>query len=608
MIPHPANHRSLAAIVRDGDTLSNDEIPVRFTAAPSRVGPISVGQENMRLVVLGNDPDHINACLVWEIPAGTSRQRVADTVGALLMRHESLRTTYPAGQHTQLVHSTGELRMAVHAATSDPAALAETVGRKMRALRFDPATELPLRLAVVTSDGEPVNLVVVLCHVAADAAGLDLLCREWTDLIAGRTLPTPTSLQPLDVAEMEHAPAGQRRIANSLRYWHELLQRAPQAMFAAQGVGETDWMLPRLQIRSTTAADALARISDRTGAGRATVVLAAMAALVAFRFDQRTCVISMLAANRFMPEMRDYVGTVAQDAAMSVQLDTTSFDEVIRRVRSRSLAANRHSWFDSAVLWQLMDDVGAERGTQWARDCVFNDLTALTLHGLLNVSTSGAAPRCPHPDGDGAADTRLAWMPAEAMPTRLMLWATRLEGEVELSLWADPRGLPRPDAENFGTGIVRLLLAAAQRDVDLTGLGDLTHLQPVSRGPGWYVVDSCWVDLAAVQSLLAEVLPQHRYLVTAQPDPRLGHRIDCYVAAVGRPADQNLTPEHIHAACMQVLRRRRHPAAMAPHQYVICERAPADCDNAGAWRKAHVVAEGTGRAPQSTTAATEVTR
>jgi hypothetical protein len=589
------------------DELDSDPVVVRFAGARSRVGQISVGQENMRRVVLDNDPEHINACLVWDVAAGASPVQVAEVVRTLLLRHESLRTTYPAdGRAIQVVHAAGQLRMASYEATGDPAACAEAVGRRLRAVRFDPSADLPLRVALITKDGSPVHLAVVLCHVAVDAVALDLLSREWTELMAGRALPAPSAMQPVDVTEMEHTTGGKRRIAHSLRYWETLLRQAPQSMFAVPGVGETDWLLPRLRIRSRAAAVALGRVADRTGTGPTAIVLAAMCALIGYRLDQRTCVVSMLAANRFMPEMGDYIGTVAQDAAMSVELDTTSFDEVIRRVRGRSLAAHRHSWFDSAELWQLMDDVGVERGSHWGRDCVFNDLTGLTLRGLLNVSTAAAAPEstavAPESAGvapesavtareSAVADLRLTWLPAEPMPTRLMLWVMRLDGEVDLSLWADPQGLPRDDAEHLAGGIVALLVEAAGRDVDLGTLGDLTGLRPVIRGDGWHLIDSCWVELAAVRRLVADVLPDHVSLVAAVSDPALGRRLDCYVAA----GTEDLTPDRIHNACVAALRQRFLPAVLAPHRYVICAYAPDDVDDLDAWRATTVIAAGSGR-------------
>jgi hypothetical protein len=570
-------------------------VPVRFAGGRARTGPITVGQANMRRCVLRDDPAHLNACLILPLAEGVTSDRIAETIGALMLRHESLRTTYPVDPELrQVVADAGEVRMSVYATDGVADTAARAVGRRMRAARFDPAAELPLRAAVITADGRPRVAVLVLCHIAVDAVGLDLLTAEWHALLARRPLRAPAAVQPVDLALTEHGETGRRRLASSLRYWENVLRSTPQSMFAVPGVGACDWMLPRLRIRSRSAAAALTAVAERTGASRANVVLAAMCVLLGRRLDQRTFVVATPAANRFLPELVDYVGTVAQDGLISVRLDAASFDEAVGRVRNRALSALRHSWFDYEDLLPVIERVERERGSHWARDCVFNDLTSLTLEGLLTpppvpAGSATAALR----DQDG--DLELDWFVPESMLTRLMLWAVRLEHEVELVLWADPALLPARDAEEFGAGIVRLLLAAADQDVSLDRLPEFARLEPASRGEGWYEIDGCWIELAAVRDLLADVHPGPA-LVTAVPDERLGHRLECRLAP---PPTESGSPEPpdlaaLHTACLAALRHRRLNA-MAPHHYTVVDRLPANPDDPAAWRARPVLAEGDGR-------------
>lgn len=569
--------------MEDGNWTISERVAVRFTGGRARTGPPTLGQTNMLRSVSIDEPSGSNARLIWEVPAGVGVDRIVETVTTLLLRHESLRTTFPTAT-VQSVAGEGELdAMPVYEAGDDAHACADDVARRLRAVRFDPATDLPLRVAVIASHGAPAGVIFVLCHVAVDAVSQSILRRETAALLAGEQLPPPTATQPVELGQMEQTPAGQRRIAASLRYWDDLLRTTPQAMFAAPGVGPTDAMLPRLRIRSTPAASALARIADRTGAGRATVVLAAMCALIGHRLGVRTAVVALLSANRLLPHLTDYLGTISQDALMSAELDVTTFDELIGRIRDRSLAAYRRSTFDSVALWNIIDGVAAQRGTHWARDCVFNDLTGLSSNGLV----SGASAVAGVDDG-----IRLEWLPAEMMPTRLMLWAVRLDDEVELSVLADPNCLPAADAEAFGSAIVRLIVEAADRDVDLNELAALAELQPVVRGDGWYLIDRCWVELAAARQLLDDVLEGRPNLVVAVPDDELGHRLECYVA--GDP----VAAEQIHTDCVAALEFR--PSAMAPHRYILCSQAPAEVDDVDGWRTL-AVTERSGRAQEATT-------
>jgi hypothetical protein len=582
--------------VEDGKWASGERVTVRFAGGRSRVGPITAGQANMRRCVETDEPSSINARMILKPPAGHTPGQIGALITVLMLRHEGLRTTLPAGPGTagpetagtQSVAGDGELSVPVYESggASDECAL-EVAGR-IRARRFDPANELPIRVAVILTDGVPVWVIFVLSHVAVDTIGQVLFRREWAALGAGEQLPPPAKLQPVDLGEWEQTPAGQRRLTAPLRYWEDLLRTAPQAMFAVPGAGPTDWMLPRLVVRSRAAATALARVASRTGASPGTVVLAAMCALLGYRLSVRTCIVTIVAVNRFLPEMTDYFGTIAQDALMAADTDVATFDELVGRVKDRSLAAYRRSHFDPHELWQVIGRAGQQRGTFWARDCVFSDPTGLTTAGLVAAGASGSGPDVYDTRGP---DIQLDWDESQWVPSRLMLTTDRLDGEVEFSMWAEPQCLTAPEAEEFATALVRLVIEAGQRDVALDEVGGLAGFQPVVRGAGWYQIDSCWIELDAVRQLLSHVLgglPSH---VVAVPDTALGHRLECY-AAVG---DEPLSPERIHAGCVAALDMR--PSAMAPHHYTLCEQAPADPGDVEAWRAQACVAKGSGRVP-----------
>ncbi|MFC4035859.1 condensation domain-containing protein [Streptomyces polygonati] len=602
----------------------------------------------MLLCIADNEPAHINMHVVWELPPGPDLDRITEALAVLHARHESLRTIFPAGaEPLQQVCAAGELTVRVYAAQGDAALFAEELGLRWRAVRFDPTVELPVRAAVVLAGtGRPSQLVLVLSHAAVDASALGLLRREWLALLAGEPLGEPAAVRPVDLAHIERSPEGQRRAAASLRYWAGQLRTVPQAMFAvpaapvpsvpppsesppsvpspspaapsapapsgpepsAPGEGWT----PRLRIRSHAAAAALDVLTERTGVSRSSLVLAALCALTAHRTGHRQAVVTTLSANRYLPELKDYVGTVAQDALFSVAVDAGDFESLARRVRKRSQLAYPHSWFESQELWGTIDATGYERGTRFARDCIFNDLSPLGLDG--GVLRGGADPR------DPAQAVQLTWLPAEPIGVQLMLWVFRLEGELDLSLWANPSRLARQEAELFGRGLASLLIEAARGDIKLDEIEDITALPPVVRGPRWLVSDNCWVDLDQLDELLTHVLAplpgfgSSVFRVLPEPDERVGQRLVCHLAdpggpvadgealasappespGAGRRAWSAADLERIHAACVAAL--PVSPAVMAPHHYVLHEGAPADPADPTAWRALPVLLEGSGRA------------
>ncbi|MGJ6960856.1 condensation domain-containing protein [Streptosporangium sp. G11] len=537
-------------------------IAAEYTGLRSRQGPVTMGQANMARCVLRDPPLHMNFRVTKRLPEGTPLSAVTEAVGRLLSRHEGLRATIHSD--VQVVAGSGSLPVEVHGAgTGLLDEVAEEVGLRMQGTRFDLETELPIRVAVITKEEAPRLVIFVLPHTSVDAIGLATVMREWERLIRGVAVPAPCPMQPLDLATAEGTPASLRRTEAALRHWESGLRRAPQSMFAIDEAAEADAdaIRPRLRVRSAVAAEALEAVASRTGASRSAITLAALGVLIGLRTTQRTCVIASLASNRVRPELRDYVGPLAQDALMTADLDVPTFDEAVRRFRGASLSGYQHSRFDSVALWEVIEAVNSERGVDFARDCVFNDMSGVT------VSAPEPAP---------ASEVECAWLPAASLPAHLALWANRLEDVVDLTLWIDPRVMSRPEAEGFGTGIVRLLIAAGDGDVQASDIPNISGILPIKRDPEWIYTDSCWVNLGAVERLVGEAVQGRPHLVTHAPDGRL----TCHVTSG--------TPEEIRAACLALLPGRT--SAMAPHHYVV--HAP---DPTGASLHGPVVTEGDGR-------------
>ncbi|MEU1877420.1 condensation domain-containing protein [Streptosporangium sp. NPDC020072] len=535
-----------------------------YAGRPTRHGPVTMGQANMARCVLRDPPLHMNFRETTPLPHGTTLAAVVEAVGLLLARHESLRATIRGD--TQLVSGSGTLPVEVHVVEDEPEPdavdrLAEEVGLRLQGDRFDVENELPIRVAVITEGDVPLRMVFVLTHTSVDEVGLATVMRDWERLIRGEAVPEPCPTQPLDLALEEKAPPTRLRTAAALRHWGTQLGRVPQSMFAVDETADPEALRPRLRVRSTVAAEALGAVARRTGASRSVVTLAALGTLIGARTVQRTCVIASLTSNRIRPEVRDYVGPIAQDALITADLEVPTFDEAVRRFRTASLTGYQHTRFDSIALWNLIGAVNTERGIDFARDCVFSDMSGVAL-----------AEREPPP----AEDIECRWLPEASFPAHLALWTNRLEDEVDLTFWIDPRVMSRAEAERFGTGLVRLLIEAAGRVVPLPEVADLCGVPPVEYGPGWVHTDSCWVNLEAVERLVDAALGDRPHLVTRDADGRL----TCHVSGG--------TPQEAHAACMALLPGRT--SAIAPHHYVIHQPAPAE-----AWLRAPVVTEGCGR-------------
>jgi hypothetical protein len=559
------------------------EIPVRFAGCQSRNGLLTQGQDNIiRVLLSGADQAALHA--IVDISSDIDIARIADALAALMMRHESLRTTYRLGPPIrQQVASDGELMMPVHAVATDPRQFAVELRRRLWARFFDLEQELPLRAELVTGAGPLHHLVLVLSHAAVDVAALDIVLNDLTELLAGRPLPPP-GRQPLDLVEMEGKPAMRSRLLASRRHWEEALRAGPQSLFGVPMPADRGYHHGVL-IRSAPAAAAIESIAKRTKASRSAVALAAFAVLVSFRTRNSGIIITSTAANRFHPALHDYVGTLAMDAVLAVDLRSAETFEGAVGIASRSsLRALWHGSFDTPELWATINNVGHERGIQsYTRECVYNDMSpadgdVFTDDHELIGTPDESVDRIVRPGlGEFTVLRQDFW------PSRLRLNVHWLHDDLVAAVWADPLCLTGDETVAFALGLVRLLTKAAVSDVPLSAIGSLTGLSPVPRGDGWYLIDASWIELSAVRQLVAEVVGARPFLVKV-----FGDRLVCYVA----DKEGTLTPEQLHRECVAAL--PGNFTAMAPHRYVICRRPPDDPSDPASWRlqPAH---EGTGR-------------
>ncbi|WP_307851055.1 condensation domain-containing protein [Streptomyces sp. PvR006] len=579
-----------------------------YAGGESRRGPVTMGQANMIRCMLRDEPEHINIHDVWPVPEGTRTESAIEALRALAERHEALRTTFPhaAGDalREQVVAAEGTFTVTVldHEELPDDAAgYADSLARGARAERFRLDRDFPLRVSLVARSGAPVFAAMAASHAVTDVSALAVLKDEWLGLLAGETLPPPASLTPLGLAAEEASPAGLRKSDASLRYWERIIRTGPQAMFAEPGAEGTEVRTPRLTLRSRRAARALALVAERTGGMPSTVLLTAWCALVAHRADQHACVAAVPTSNRYHPRLARSVNTLSQDALLSLDVRVPSFDALLRKAWGAALNAYRHSQFDAVALWEMIGRTTHERGSRFARDVVFNDVSTLpaavatVTSGSDSDSASGEGGAAPEADAPTGPEPELSWGPDQVLPTRVMTFVHASGPLLHLSTWLDPALFKRDEAEAFLTGLVRLLEAAATDDVPLASLTEVTGVRPVERGPRWQRVDGSWTSPPLVAQALSEALEGLPVHVTADDaavtdgnTPQDG-ALTAYIAA----GDAPLTPAQAHTALMDALPGR--PGVLAPRRYVIVHNPPAEADRSSAWLRQQILREGTGR-------------
>jgi hypothetical protein len=585
------------------------QLRVRFAGERGGEGPVTVGQESTLAWI--SNPAFYTRMIEWplSLPAGTTFADITVALEILMARHESLRTSYPAPaaqavpagrEPAQRVARSGELMVDVYEAGEEPAdewVLIMELTRRLRSREFDTAADLPLRVAVASWRGVPTAAVVVYSHMAVDFASMALIDRQFMSLLSDSASRKagPLGHQPLDQAADERSVRSRGRLDAALRAWEAHLRDMPQCLYAVPSAdpGRSGGLVSGW-LWSRAAALALPHIAARTGASRQLVVFAALCVVMAWRTGHEACVMPVASSNRYQRHLREYVGTLAQDCIVSVDVSDRSLDAVVRHTAAAVLRGNRNGLVEIPRLQRVVRRVENDRGFSYARYCVFNDLSTY-------LGDAGAGEAGPDPAAAGRAlpESRFARLPSPSIEELLLCQLQQVDGEMLLGVMTrDANRVSPAEIEALLRGVESLLVAAAPGDADLSRLAEITNAKPIARGPGWLRVGSSWIDMAEVRRLLDDALATPS-AVFAVPDSRGEPSLTGYLAAGNGIG----TPERAHAACMRVLggTRALEPpdgiryTAMAPARYVICVGAPADLGDFAAWRRQPVLASGDGR-------------
>ncbi|MBG0815917.1 hypothetical protein [Planomonospora sp. ID82291] len=470
---------------------------LRFAGGRAGTGPLAWGQRAIWDAIVRTAPDdrYFNFGRVLAVP-GKARPltpaRAAEALGALVARHESLRTRlggdgpwpprnaggdgdgsrtdpaapaapypageggraapYPAAEPYQVLEAAGAIPVAV--AAGDP----ERLLGELEATAFDYAAEWPLRAGLVVDGGEVTHIVLVFCHLAADGLGSEVVLRDLRLLLLRGAVPGPPPPQPMDLARWQESEAGRRVAGIAAGHWEREYRRVPPTMFGRPDAsGAADPPIWRAQIVSRAMDLAVSRIAAVHSTSVSTALLAAASAMVGTVTGHGVCAMLPLVGNRFRGDTANTVSTLAQEGLFVLDLDRGPFTELLRAAGPAALRAYRSAYHDPRDRERLTAEASRERGTQVHPYCCFNDLRAADRP---DASPGEAEVR------RALAETTLSWpLRQERLNCRFCLHVTDEPGGLSVSLTADTRFLPRPAMERYLLGLESLLVEAAFHDV-----------------------------------------------------------------------------------------------------------------------------------------------
>lgn len=315
--------------------------------------PCSAGQQ--RLYYLHQlDPASVNYLLPVRLRLrGTPDAAALRTaLTRLVSRHEPLRTGFEVDeQHVpiQVVHSAADVTVCFVQGAGTAADVDAEVLR-LTGQPFDLSAPPLLRAGLWQVTDLPDDWILAICvhHAVVDGWSLGVLVDELAELYDAAVRDIPPDLPALPVQYGDYAvwERDRRTAEDDLDFWRRTLADAPtlelygdrprprRSTFGGASVPV------RVEPELAAALDALGRT---VGATPFMVLLAAFTVLLRRWSGQRDLVVGTPVAGRSRPELERLVGFFVNTLLLRIELaDTTSFHELLQRVRDRSLDAFQH--------------------------------------------------------------------------------------------------------------------------------------------------------------------------------------------------------------------------------------------------------------------------
>ena len=518
---------------------------------------------------------------------GSTIDSLRQVFDLLVRRHEGLRSTHHIdrdGGPVQRVHPPrGRMPVACYDTTEHtPAELAALIA-EFTAAEFVLDRDWPIRACIISTGSAPQRVIVVGHHTALDDWVMETLKREADELHAGILSRRPAALapvryHPVDLARYEASGEAARIHQRSREHWDRGLRDIPADLFAARrSSGPQNRPGFSASLSSPAALSAARTLATRHGVFPSVVYHAVFTALLAAYTHSPMIGYRVFAGNRRSPRHADVLTCMFQPTLMCVDgSDNPSFTQLVRRGSTASAAALDNSYAAYDEILETVSRHSTERGMGIRLGTTFNHLRypGKVRGGSRTVLTRNATPR--------------AW---SYLDEDCYLRVSEWRDCVVATLTASSAVISEDDLARFLRGFETLLTAAAGSDAELRvrDVAGLVGFDPAAPTPDAVLVDHTLVDLNQVTECLNRCPGVRLAKVFAQHSPTGGHLLTAYVVATDPALHPGALRNHLLGLMYDV------PRVCCPHQFVICEREPADPNDQHAWagQPARVAGDGT---------------
>ncbi len=333
--------------------------PAGEATAGVRTGPLSFAQQRLWFLEQFNPGSCVyNERRAIRLRGDLDVRALQGALEALVARHESLRTSFPAvaGRALQRVVPPGPIALSVVDLGPGPEeSLLEDATRRVGqelSRPFDLAAGPLVRTGLLRLGPRDHVFWLVFHHIVADGSSVGILLRELASFYTARVGgPAPDlpglSVQYLDFASWQREAQGGDTIEADRAYWRtqlsgslpvlELPADHPRPAVLNYRGSRIPWMVPAELV------EGLRSIGRREQATLFMTVMAAFQVLLYRHSGQDDVIVGFPIANRSRRELEDVIGFFVNTLPLRTDLSgNPPFAEVVRRVRRGALEAYAH--------------------------------------------------------------------------------------------------------------------------------------------------------------------------------------------------------------------------------------------------------------------------
>ncbi len=343
-------------LIKKGNfVVKNQRIPRRETSEPC---PLSFSQQRLWFLDQLDPNSPFNICTGVRLSGILKVEALQQTLNALVVRHEALRTTFVSvdGSPVQVITERQSVELPLidlsEWSDTDREAEVQRILKKEAQRPFNLSSDLMLGASLLRLGEEEHILLLVMHHVASDGWSIGILFRELVVLYKAFSTGSPLSLPELPIQYTDFAH-WQRQwltgevLQTQLNYWKQQLAGAPPLLELP-----TDRPRPSVQtFRGNSKYFQLNRdlthklltLSQQSGKTLFMTLLAAFVTLLSRYSGQEDIVVGSPIANRNRSEIESVVGFFLNTLVLRTQLQgDPTFLELLERVREITLGAYDH--------------------------------------------------------------------------------------------------------------------------------------------------------------------------------------------------------------------------------------------------------------------------